>query len=293
MIWERVSFFSKKAHGTKRLSVYATMAVALMALSGLVVWIGSFSVNSRSYRAHFLFDDASGIHAGTIVRLRGVPVGKVVSVSPTAAEVVVTAEFDDDANIIPKDALFEANQSGLISETVIDIKPDPRGPLALASASALDAPEASTSGSGAPARRPPLRGSAAAALGVQRARSRTCDPAIVLCAGDRVKGTSGTSYDDFVRVGTRVANHLDRAKLFEDLETLTARAAVASDKLDKAVEDVAGVARKAAVLLDDRNVADIRRTVASVAELTEWMRGAVGDATGRPVHVSPPPPPTR
>lgn len=60
---------------------------------------------------------------GTPVRIRGVPVGGVLGVEPSLERVDVLIEVRDASTVIPRNSLVEANQSGLISEPLIDITP--------------------------------------------------------------------------------------------------------------------------------------------------------------------------
>ena len=55
--------------------------------------------------------------------MRGVTVGSVQSISPSLQKVSVSAKINSEAIRIPKNALIEANQSGLISESLVDITP--------------------------------------------------------------------------------------------------------------------------------------------------------------------------
>lgn len=68
---------------------------------------------------------ACGITVGTPVRIRGVPVGGVLAVQPSLERVDVLVEIRDSSTVIPRNSLIEANQSGLISEPLIDITPQP------------------------------------------------------------------------------------------------------------------------------------------------------------------------
>ena len=69
------------------------------------------------------FPVACGISVGTPVRIRGVPVGGVLSVQPSLERVDVLVEIRDTTTVIPRNSLIEANQSGLIAEPLIDITP--------------------------------------------------------------------------------------------------------------------------------------------------------------------------
>ena len=77
----------------------------------------------NSYQAFIEFPVACGIQVGTNVRIRGVKAGSVLSVQPSLEKVEVLVEMDDKNVPIPRNSLIEANQSGLIAETIIDITP--------------------------------------------------------------------------------------------------------------------------------------------------------------------------
>lgn len=106
-------------------------AVGLFVFSGigfglmLVSWARSGQLGRRGqgYQAILEFPVACGISVGTPVRIRGVPVGGVLSVQPSLERVDVLVEIKDATTVIPRNSLIEANQSGLIAEPLIDITP--------------------------------------------------------------------------------------------------------------------------------------------------------------------------
>ena len=51
------------------------------------------------------------------------PVGSVLSVQPSLEQVNVLVEIKEPTTVIPRNSLIEANQSGLIAESLIDITP--------------------------------------------------------------------------------------------------------------------------------------------------------------------------
>ena len=77
----------------------------------------------QGYQAVLEFPVACGVTVGTPVRIRGVPVGSVLSVQPSLEKVDVLVEMRDTATVIPRNSTIEANQSGLIAEPLIDITP--------------------------------------------------------------------------------------------------------------------------------------------------------------------------
>jgi hypothetical protein len=103
------------------LFVFSGIGFALM----LIAWArgGQLGRRGQGYQAILEFPVACGITVGTPVRIRGVPVGGVLSVQPSLEKVDVLVEMKDATTVIPRNSLIEANQSGLIAEPLIDITP--------------------------------------------------------------------------------------------------------------------------------------------------------------------------
>jgi ABC-type transporter Mla subunit MlaD len=105
--------------------------VGLFVASGAVilaitlVWVKGTQIRAqtRKYEAVFEFQQAQGITVGTPVRIRGVDVGNVVQVRPSLERIDVVVELSDTGIVVPRNSLVEVNQSGLISETLIDVTP--------------------------------------------------------------------------------------------------------------------------------------------------------------------------
>jgi ABC-type transporter Mla subunit MlaD len=57
------------------------------------------------------------------LQIRGVRVGSTMRVEPSLERVDVLVEVTEPTTVIPRNALIEANQSGLIAEPLIDITP--------------------------------------------------------------------------------------------------------------------------------------------------------------------------
>ncbi len=73
----------------------------------------SFVSRGCSHSSHLCF----------CTQIRGVPVGSTLSVQPSLERVDVYVEMKEPSTVIPRNALIEANQSGLIAEPLIDITP--------------------------------------------------------------------------------------------------------------------------------------------------------------------------
>lgn len=140
----------------------------------------------HSYKAFIEFDSAYGIQEGTSVRLRGLPVGKVVSISQSSNSILTSVEIQSSSTIIPKTSLIETNQTGLLNDTVIDIIP-----LRKLSTDYFSLKEG------------PL--------------SRACDNSQIICNLNYLKGDRGLNYDDLIRATTRISQRFDDPKLFYGL----------------------------------------------------------------------------
>ena len=171
--------------------------VGLFIISGvglgfvLYGWIQGLLTFARknSYQAFIEFPVACGIQVGTNVRIRGVKAGSVLSVQPSLEKVDVLVEMDDKNVPIPRNSLIEANQSGLIAETIIDITP--AIPIPVAQWGPLD--------------------SGCEAEGV------------IVCDRGKIKGHPGVSMDELVGICTKLAREMERQdgmnKMFDATDT--------------------------------------------------------------------------
>ena len=97
----------------------------LLTILGIITM--SFIVNkkflNKSYSIFIEFDNAHGIRPGTVLRLRGLSIGRIISIKLHVNTVVVLAKINSSLNPIPRNVLIETNQTGLLNEAVIDIFP--------------------------------------------------------------------------------------------------------------------------------------------------------------------------
>ncbi|KAI3432325.1 hypothetical protein D9Q98_003884 [Chlorella vulgaris] len=177
------------------LFVFSGIGFALM----LVAWArgGQLGRRGQGYQAILEFPLACGITVGTPVRIRGVPVGGVLSVQPSLEKVDVLVEMRDSTTVIPRNSLIEANQSGLIAEPLIDITP--QAPVPQYKANPLD---------------------------------EDCEmEGLVVCHQGRISGERGVALDDLVYLCTKIARQMDTQgvdRVFEAMES--ARAAIEDAK---------------------------------------------------------------
>lgn len=133
---------------------------------GVLLWIRGFSFGKRNYKVVLEFANAAGIQKGAEVQYRGVKVGKISTVRPGPNGVEVDTEITPADLIIPHDVVVEANQSGLIGQTNINITPLKPLPTGIVVAKPLD---------------------------------KNCDPTIIVCDGSHLPGQVGVSIDELIR----------------------------------------------------------------------------------------------
>lgn len=185
------------------LFVFAGIGFALM----LISWArgGQLGRRGQGYQAIFEFPVACGISVGTPVRIRGVPVGGVLSVQPSLEKVDVLVEMRDDTTVIPRNSKIEANQSGLIAEPLIDITPQ------------IPVPEY-----------------------VANPLDEDCEAeGKVVCHQGRIKGERGVALDDLVYICTKIANQMDLEgidSMFAAMDSAQTAIEEAKPLLKKAVE---------------------------------------------------------
>eukprot|EP00899_Mesostigma_viride_P004786 jgi/Mesvir1/14308/Mv09729-RA.1 len=169
--------------------IFVLVGIGMFGL--LLGWIKGIFVGARLHKYHAIveFSQACGITVGTPVRIRGVDVGSVIGVRPSLERIDVHMEINDAAVIIPRNALVEVNQSGLISETLIDITPqkptpEPRyGPL----------------------------------------DEGCAEEGLIVCDRERIKGHRGVSLDELVSICTKIAHQMDENgmdKIFNAANTM-------------------------------------------------------------------------
>ncbi|NER79101.1 MAG: MCE family protein [Leptolyngbya sp. SIO1D8] len=186
-----------RARAIREGSVGLLILIGVGLFGGLVLWLRGLNPGSRNYNFAILFENTSGMQLGTAVRYRGVPVGRVVRIQPSSNEVEVHVEVTQADLRIPREARIEANQSGLIGETTIDITPD--------------APLTDTEQTINPT-------------------SQDCDAGPVICEGDLLDGKVGVSYESLLRSTETLANTLADPALVNSLKTSLENAAVFTEE---------------------------------------------------------------
>jgi phospholipid/cholesterol/gamma-HCH transport system substrate-binding protein len=181
----RNSFTSKRTlrEGSVGLLILAGIGAFVM----IILWLNRVNVRANSYKFIVEFANAGGMQRGAPVRYRGVRVGNISRVIAGSNAVEVELEISPPDLIISRDVVIEANQSGLISESIIDIIPRKSIPTHQAIAKPLD---------------------------------DNCDPTIIICDGSRLPGTIGISIDELIRTSTNLAATYNDPQFYQRLNQL-------------------------------------------------------------------------
>ncbi|MDB9493332.1 MlaD family protein [Spirulina major CS-329] len=179
-------------------------SVGLFILLGLalfvtvILWLRGIRFGDDSYTIRIEFADSNGMIVGGSVRYRGVKIGTIAELIPTTNGIEAVVSISPADLLMPKNVQIEANQSGLISETTIDITPltQVKDPDNLPS---------------------PL--------------SARCDSDLVICGGDRLQGVTGISFNAAVRSTMRLSESFTDPEFFGNITSLTANASQAAARI--------------------------------------------------------------
>ncbi|MDZ8052783.1 MAG: MlaD family protein [Aulosira sp. ZfuVER01] len=193
-------------------------SVGLLVLMGLgvfgliVVWLNRVSASRSSYKAIVEFANAGGMQKGSTVRYRGVKVGNISAIRPMPNNIEVEIEIFQPDLIIPKDVVVEANQSGLISESIVDITPKASFPPGTVAAKPLD---------------------------------KDCDPNLIICNGARLKGQIGISLDELIRSTTELATVYNDPKFYRNVNRLLESSTAAATSFASLSRDLQSLTKSA------------------------------------------------
>ncbi|HTL89392.1 MAG TPA: MlaD family protein [Leptolyngbya sp.] len=193
-------------------------SVGLMILAGvglfggLVLWLKGLNPANRSFTVFADFEQINGVQTGSVVRYRGVNVGRIATIVPSANGVEVKLEIGRADLAIPKDSDLSVNQTGLLGETVLDITPRTEIPEASVSARPLD---------------------------------RDCDRTLILCQNSRIKGMLGISTDELIRATIRFADVYSSDQFTGNLNSLTKNSSTAAAEIARLSREVTGLVKSA------------------------------------------------
>jgi len=190
-------------------SVGLLILLGFILFGGLFIWLRGFRIGQTSYNITIAFRDANRVIAGSPVRYRGVNVGEVVSINPNANGVDIEVKINRvDLSIPRENLLVEANQSGLIGETSIDIYPQ----VELAS--------------NQPGTNP---------------LSDDCNSRIIICENDSIQGEVGASIDVLIRNTAEAAELISDPELFNNLKNVAKSATEAADGIAEVSRELSAI----------------------------------------------------
>ena len=170
----------------------------------LALWIKGFAFGKTTYKIVADFPDVNGIQPGDGVRYRGLVVGRVDEITPSANGVDVTVEIDSTDLVIPKDAIFKARSSGLIGETFVEIVPESN----LSAKYAQLSPVASD-----------------------------CDTNKIICDNTRLQGEKGITLDDLLPYTFRFSKSYGEPEFVAKVDSAVGNAATAASEIAELTKD--------------------------------------------------------
>jgi len=191
-------------------SVGLLLLLGLGVFGILLLWINRLNATSGTYKAIIEFANAGGMQKGTTVRYRGVKVGNISRIKPGANVIDVEIQIVQRDLIIPRNVVIEANQSGLISESIIDITPKTTLPTGATIAKPLD---------------------------------KNCDSSLIVCNGSRLKGQVGISVDELIRSSTELTNVYNNPKFYKNVNGVLEATTVAATSFTDLSQDLRGLTK--------------------------------------------------
>ncbi|MEG4998387.1 MlaD family protein [Microcoleus sp. B4-D4] len=233
-------------------SVGFLILVGIGLFGGLVLWLRGVQLGNRSYKFAVEFASAQGMQIGTPVRYRGVAVGKITALKASSNGVDVTLEIAPGTLVIPRDVLIEANKSGLIGESSIDITPNSILPDSLLTANPISA---------------------------------DCPPAII-CKNSRLKGQAGVSLDELIRSTVRLANLYTDPALFDSIKSIAQNTASTAQGAAKLTQDLSNLTQTAKAEIKSLNqsvsgdVGNLSKSVTNeLGTLNQSLKGEANSLT--------------
>ncbi|MBD2451503.1 MCE family protein [Nostoc sp. FACHB-152] len=190
-------------------SVGLLILLGLGSFAAILLWLNGVNARGNSYKFIVEFANAGGMQRGATVRYRGVKVGRISNIVATANAIEVEVEITPDDLIIPNDVIVEANQSGLISESIVDIRPRTTF-VAQVKAKPVD---------------------------------KNCNPSLIVCNGSRLKGQIGISIDDLIRSTTELSNLYNDPKFYQRVNRLLESSSAAATSVALLSQDLRGLSK--------------------------------------------------
>lgn len=181
------------------------------AFGGIFLWLNGINPGSNSYKAMVEFANAGGMQKGAPVRYRGVKVGSISKITTGANAIEVELEINDPNLKIPANSTIEASQSGLISESIIDILPPSDAEISQDVPGALD---------------------------------KDCNPGLIICNGATgLKGQIGVSVDELIRESYRFAAQYNNKEFYGNVNRLLVTSADAASSVANLTKEIQTISK--------------------------------------------------
>jgi phospholipid/cholesterol/gamma-HCH transport system substrate-binding protein len=198
---------------TVREGTVGLLFLAGVGVFGLIfLWLNRFNATQSNYKIFVDFTNAGGMQKGALVRFRGVKVGRIAAIRPGTNNVEVELEITQRDLAIPRDVKVEANQSGFIAESVIDITPLSRVPEGAIAGKPLD---------------------------------KDCDNKQIVCNNSRIEGKIGVSVDEVLRSTTALSNRYGSEEFYQNLNRTLEQGAVAAANVAELSKSLSALSKTA------------------------------------------------
>ncbi|MBD2099816.1 MlaD family protein [Leptolyngbya sp. FACHB-261] len=187
---------------------------------GIILWLRGFQPGANSFQFTVQFETASGLRRGAPVRFRGVNIGQVKQVEPGPNGVSVLVEVNRDDLLIPRRSQISSNQSGLVSETTVDITPLAR------------VPDNNVNGPASP----------------------TCDSDVIICNNAVLSGETGVSFDQILSMYGELAERLSNARILENINVTTQNIGEAASSVSQLSKSLNQLSKSTEKRLDNVDV---------------------------------------
>jgi len=224
-------------------SVGLLILAGLVLFVGIALWLRGLNPANRSFRIFIEFANSAGLQNGASVRYRGVNIGKISSIKPLPNKVEVEAQISPADIIIPRDVVAQANQSGLISQTAVELIPKTQ-----------------------------LVGTIAG-----KPLDSNCNTNQILCNDSRLVGESGASIDELIQASVKFANTYTDPTFFNNVNTVVKNTSEAAAEITRLSKEFNRLTQDARVELKtfSASAAAISRTADKIGITADQVNGLI------------------
>lgn len=211
-------------------------------LGASVLWLRGITLGQSGYEVVVQFKDTSGLSEGSVVRYRGSTVGSVRGVIFGDDGVTVKVRIDRPELRVPKNSLFQVNQSSFLGASSLDIVPPNSGINT-----------------------------------TTKPRDGNCDREIIICDGARVSGSTGVSTEALLRESVKFSAAYSSPEFVGNLTALTKSSNAAALELAKVSKEfglLAQTSREELRSVSGRSIATMQNFSTTAQSLTQTSNRA-------------------